>query len=124
MIEIGKTKLIRRKSRKTGEMIERVVSAVVKRVTRDKYGYGRHRRQLVVTLEQGDLITIKPFKFKSGGVSATIGRLYEAMMQWKADAAWGRKMAEKRARKQERLARQRQISAEKRFIKRCKEDND
>jgi hypothetical protein len=35
------------------------LNKTVRRVTVDEYGYGRHRRKLVVALEKGDLITLR-----------------------------------------------------------------
>lgn len=87
------------------------LNKTIRRVTVDQYGYGRRRRKLVVTLEKGDLISIREL----GRRTKYTARLYDVlwwMLRCEADKTHMEKLRERKARKAARLAERRQRSAE------------
>ncbi len=48
------------------------LNRTVRRVTLESYGYGRNARKLVVTLEKGDLITIRELGRRTGHTARLI----------------------------------------------------
>ena len=84
MIEIGHTKIVRRKSRKTGLVTEKVTNAIVRRVTRNTYGHTGKERKLVLTLEGVDLITIKPLKSRTESFSGSVWDIYYMLVRGQA----------------------------------------
>lgn len=99
MIEIGRTKIVRRKSQKTGEITEKVVPDRLMRVTRDAYGHTGKKRRMVVILEGKDLITIKPLKTRAGlAVSGNVWDIYYMLMRGQAQKRQLEKAREKQAR--------------------------
>ncbi|MCI0541605.1 MAG: hypothetical protein L0Z50_40925 [Verrucomicrobiales bacterium] len=88
----------------------------VRRVTQDTYGYGRNARKLVVTLQKGDLITIR----EQGRRTSHTARLYDVfwrMLCCEADKARMGKLRERKAHKTQRLAERRQLAAERRLFR-------
>ena len=92
----------------------------VRRVTLKEYGYGRHRRRYVITLQpagNGDMITIKPLGLRTGAFTMTVDSIY----QWMVRSHVGRLQLERaraaKERKAIRLSRQREARAEARLIR-------
>lgn len=92
------------------------LTKTVRRVTREAYGYGRNARRLVVSLENGDLISIREY----GRRTSHTARLYDVlwwMLRCQADKARMEKLRERKARKVARLAELRQRAAERRLFR-------
>lgn len=99
-----------------------VRSKTLRRVTREEYGYTNKKRKLVVTLEATDLLTIREFKSRRP-YPARLWDIYVWMVRCAADKALMEKSRLRKQRKAERLTRQRQASAERRFRQRLKSEN-
>lgn len=92
------------------------LTKTVSRVTLEMYGYGRNARKLVVSLEKGDLITIR----EQGRRTRHTARLIDIrwwMLRCEADKIRMEKLRERKAKKVARLARQRQRAAERRLVR-------
>ena len=87
----------------------------VRRVTVEKYGYGRNARKLVAALEKGDLITIREHR-RRAKFSARISDVYWWMLRCQADKIRLEKLRKRKARNAARLAARRQHTAEKRLF--------
>lgn len=115
MIEIGKVKVVRRKSKSTGEVTEKVTNAVVRRITRNAYGHNGRRRKLVVTLEGNDLITIKPVKSRTEAFSGNVWDIYYMLVRGQALKKQLEKAREKQARMKAARERRQIANADKRI---------
>src|SRR6266542_3784777 len=92
------------------------LTKTVRRLTVDKYGYGRNRRKLVVALEKGDLITLR----EQGRRTRHTARLFDVywwLLRCEADKTRMEKLRERKARKAARLAERRQRTAERRLFR-------
>jgi hypothetical protein len=78
------------------------------------FGPDRNRR-MIVTLDAGDLITLRPAGTRRA-VSVPVVEVYHWVLRSVANRANLEKARERKARKAERLARQRQARAEKRLF--------
>ena len=92
------------------------LTKTVRRLTVDKYGYGRNRRKLVVALEKGDLITLRE-QGRRTGHTARLWDLYWWILRCEADKTRMEKLRERKARKAQRLAERRQRTAERRLFR-------
>jgi hypothetical protein len=91
------------------------LTKTIRRVTQEEYGHGKKARKLIVTLEKGDLITIREHRRRAKHTA----RLYDVfwwMLRSEADKAHMEKLREIKARKANRLAEQRQRRAERRLF--------
>jgi hypothetical protein len=90
----------------------------IARLTREpldgSFGCDRGRK-LVVTLLPNDLIEIKPYKTQRP-VRGVVMDLYRYLVRRTADAAWLEKARSKKARKAQRLARQRLDRTQRRLL--------
>lgn len=90
------------------------LTKTVSRVTLEVYGYGRNARKLVVSLEKGDLITIREL----GRRTKHTARLIDVrwwLLRSAADKARMEKLRERKAKKAAHLAARRQRAAERRL---------
>jgi hypothetical protein len=92
------------------------LNKTVRRVTVEKYGYGRHRRKLVVALEKGDLITLREQRRRTRH-TARLFDVYWWLLRCEADKARIEKLRERNARMAARLADRRQRAAERRLFR-------
>ena len=69
----------------------------VQRVTLEQYGYGRHRRKLVVALEKGDLITLREQRRRTSH-TARLFDVYWWLLRCEADKAHMEKLRERKKR--------------------------
>ena len=69
----------------------------VQRVTLEQYGYGRHRRKLVVALEKGDLITLREQRRRTSH-TARLFDVYWWLLRCEADKARIEKLREPKKR--------------------------
>jgi hypothetical protein len=91
------------------------LTKTIRRVTVEKYGYGRNARKLVAALEKGDLITIREHRRRTR-FSARICDVYWWLLRCQADRVRMEKLRQRKARKAARLAARRQLTAEKRLF--------
>jgi hypothetical protein len=75
-----------------------LLNKTIRRVTLDEYGYGRNRRKLVVTLEKGDLITLREQGRRLRHTARLID-VYWWLLRCEADHARMEKLRERKARK-------------------------
>jgi hypothetical protein len=88
----------------------------VRRVTLETYGYGKQARKLVVTLERGDLISIR----EQGRRTKDTARIYDVfwwMQRSKAMKVQMEKLRQRKAAKAARLAERRDRAATRRSFK-------
>jgi hypothetical protein len=88
----------------------------VRRVTLETYGYGKQARKLVVTLERGDLISIR----EQGRRTKDTARIYDVfwwMQRSKAMKVQMEKLRQRKAAKAARLAERRERAATRRLFK-------
>jgi len=88
----------------------------VRRVTLETYGYGKQARKLVVTLERGDLISLR----EQGRRIKDTARIYDVfwwMQRSKAMKVQMEKLRERKAAKAARLAERRERAATRRLFK-------
>jgi hypothetical protein len=88
----------------------------VRRVTLETYGYGKQARKLVVTLERGDLISIR----EQGRRTKDTTRIYDVfwwMQRSKAMKVQMEKLRQRKAAKAARLAERRERAANRRLFK-------
>ena len=88
----------------------------VRRVTLETYGYGKQARKLVVTLERGDLISIR----EQGRRTKDTARIYDVfwwMQRSKAMKVQMEKLRQRKAAKAARLAERRERPATRRLFK-------
>jgi len=88
----------------------------VRRVTLETYGYGKQARKLVVTLERGDLISIR----EQGRRTKDTARIYDVfwwMQRSKAMKVQMEKLRQRKAAKAARLAERRDRAATRRLFK-------
>lgn len=78
------------------------------------FGVDKERR-LIVTLAAKDLITLKPHGTRRE-VSVSANDVYRFALQCVANKEWSARALERKAKKAERLARQRQATAERRLF--------
>lgn len=123
MIEIGRTKIVRRKSRKTGEVTEKVVSDRLTRVTRDAYGHTGRKRKLVVVLESKDLITIKPLKSRTEAFSGNVWDIYYMLVRGQALKKQLEKARAKQAKMKAASERRRIADADRRIRMQARREN-
>jgi flagellar motility protein MotE (MotC chaperone) len=86
----------------------------VRRVTLETYGYGKQARKLVVSLEKGDLVSIREL----GRRSKDTARIYDVlwwMKRSKAAKIQMEKLRERKAAKSARRLAQRQRAADRRL---------
>jgi hypothetical protein len=115
MVEIGKTKTIKR-TKPSGEIVERVTSSIVRRVTRDEYGHNsRYTRKLVVVLHPRDLITIYP-KGTRQKYSANIWDIYQWMVRGSVLKKQLEKARDRKLKKAALRERRRLDAAERRLV--------
>jgi hypothetical protein len=87
---------------------------IVRRVTREEYGYGHKKRKLVVKVEPTDLITIKEFKSRRQ-YSARVWDVYVWMVRCAADKAHMEKLRLRKQKKADQLSRRRIAAADRRL---------
>jgi len=90
------------------------LTKTVRRVTLETYGYGKQARKLVVTLEKGDLISIR----EHGRRTKDTARIYDVlwwMKRSKAAKIQMEKLRERKAAKVARRAAQQQRAADRRL---------
>ena len=92
------------------------LTKIVRRVTADKYGYGRKARHLVVALERGDLIATHEFKRRTV-YPARLWDVYWWMLRCQADKIRMERLRQLKTRKAARLASRRQRDAERRLFR-------
>jgi hypothetical protein len=102
-------------ARVENKTIMTTLTKTVRRVTVEKYGYGRNARKLVAAFERGDLITIREHR-RRAEFSARICDVYWWMLRCQADKMRMEKLRERKTRKATRLAARRQLAAEKRLF--------
>ncbi len=88
----------------------------VRRVTLETYGYGKRVRKLVVSLERGDLISIR----EHGCRTRDTARIYDVlwwMKRSKASKIQMEKLRERKAVKAARMEARRQRAASRRLFK-------
>jgi len=91
------------------------LTKTIRRMTVEKYGYGRNARKLVATFEKGDLITIREHRRRTR-FSARICDVYWWLLRCQAEKVRMEKLRERKAQKAARLATRRQHAAEKRLF--------
>jgi len=91
------------------------LTKTLRRVTVEKYGYGRKARALVVAFEREDLIAIHEFRRRTV-YRARLWDVYWWMLRSQADRIRMERLRRLKARKAARLARRQQRAAEKRLI--------
>ena len=69
----------------------------VQRVTLEEYGYGRHRRKLVVALEKGDLIALREQRRRTSH-TARLFDVYWWLLRCEANKARMEKLRERKKR--------------------------
>lgn len=79
------------------------LNKTVRRVTVDKYGYGRNRRKLVVALEKGDLISLRELGRRTRH-TARLWDVYWWILRCEADKARLERLRQRKARQAARLA--------------------
>jgi hypothetical protein len=92
------------------------LTKTVRRVTLETYGYGKQARKLVVTLERGDLISIR----EHGRRTKDTARIYDVfwwMQRSKAMKVQMEKLRQRKAAKAARLAERRERPANRRLFK-------
>jgi hypothetical protein len=92
------------------------LTKTVRRVTLETYGYGNQARRLVVSLERGDLISIR----EHGRRTKDTARIYDVfwwMKRSKASKIQMEKLRERKAAKAARMEARRQRAATKRLFK-------
>jgi hypothetical protein len=90
------------------------LTKTVRRVTLETYGYGKQARKLVVSLEKGDLISIR----EHGRRTKDTARIYDVlwwMKRSKAAKAQMEKLRERKAAKAARRVAQQQRAADRRL---------
>ena len=90
------------------------LTKTVRRITLETYGYGTQARKLVVSLEKGDLISIR----EHGRRSKDTARIYDVlwwMKRCKAAKIQMEKLRERKATKAARRAAQQQRAADRRL---------
>ena len=92
------------------------LTKIVRRVTTEKYGYGRKARHLVVALERGDLIAIHEHRRRTV-YRARLWDVYWWMLRCQADKIRMERLRQLKARKAARLATRRQRDAERRLFR-------
>lgn len=92
-----------------------LITKSIRRVTVEKYGYGRNARKLVVAFEKGDLLTIREQRRREK-FSARICDIYWWMLRCQADRVRMEKLRERKAAKAARLAARRQRAATRRLF--------
>ena len=102
-------------ARVENKAIMTTLTKTVRRVTVEKYGYGRNARKLVAAFEKGDLITIREHR-RRAKFSARVCDVYWWMLRCQADKIRMEKLRKRKARKAARLADRRQHTAEKRLF--------
>ena len=91
------------------------LTKTIRRVTIEKYGYGRNARKLVAAFEKGDLITIREHRRRT----TDIARIYDVlcwMKRSKAAKIHMEKLRERKAAKAARLTARRQRAATRRLF--------
>ena len=91
------------------------LTKTIRRVTIEKYGYGRNARKLVAAFEKGDLITIREHRRRITDTA----RIYDVlcwMKRSKAAKIHMEKLRERKAAKAARLAARRQRAATRRLF--------
>lgn len=91
------------------------LTKTIRRVTIEKYGYGRNARKLVAAFEKGDLITIREHRRRTTDTA----RIYDVlcwMKRSKAAKIHMEKLRERKAAKAARLAARRQRAATRRLF--------
>jgi hypothetical protein len=92
-----------------------ILTKTIRRVTIEKYGYGRNARKLVAAFEKGDLITIREHRRRTTDTA----RIYDVlcwMKRSKAAKIHMEKLRERKAAKAARLAARRQRAATRRLF--------
>ena len=74
------------------------LTKTVRRVTLEEYGYGRHRRKIVVELERGDLITLRELRSRTRHTARLVD-VYWWLLRCEADKARMEKLRERKRRK-------------------------
>jgi hypothetical protein len=91
------------------------LTKTIRRVTIEKYGYGRNARKLVAAFEKGDLITIREHRRRTTDTA----RIYDVlcwMKRSKAAKIHMEKLRERKAAKAARLTARRQRAATRRLF--------
>jgi hypothetical protein len=91
------------------------LTKTIRRVTIEKYGYGRNARKLVAAFEKGDLITIREHRRRTSDTA----RIYDVlcwMKRSKAAKIHMEKLRERKAAKAARLTARRQRAATRRLF--------
>ena len=91
------------------------LTKTIRRVTIEKYGYGRNARKLVAAFEKGDLITIREHRRRTTDTA----RIYDVlcwMKRSKAAKIHMEKLRERKAAKAARLTAGRQRAATRRLF--------
>lgn len=91
------------------------ITKTTRRVTIEKYGYGRNARKFVAAFEKGDLVTIHEHRRREK-FSARIYDIYGWMLRCQADRISMEKLRQRKAAKAVRLAGRRQRAATKRLF--------
>jgi hypothetical protein len=92
-----------------------ILTKTIRRVTIEKYGYGRNARKLVAAFEKGDLITIREHRRRTTDTA----RIYDVlcwMKRSKAAKIHMEKLRERKAAKAARLTARRQRAATRRLF--------
>lgn len=134
MIEIGSRRIVQMRKRVSGKFVQikdssgqpltRIENAVVRRITKNELdgSFGRDRgRKLVVSLEYGDRIVLRPSGTRHS-VDAALSDVYRMLLWRRATKAQLERARERKAKRAQQRAARRLDAAERRLRKKAKED--